>query len=181
MNLVLIGYRGTGKSAVAQLLSPRLGMKTISMDAQIVENAGKPIPAIVEQLGWPGFRNLETDVARELAAQDGIIVDAGGGVIERPVNIEVLGKNGVIVWLKASVDTVVQRIQGDTQRPSLTGTKSFTDEVAKVLERRTPLYQDAAQHEIDTEAMTPEQIANKIQEIWLADSLDKTSRSARGL
>jgi len=162
MNIVLIGYRGTGKSVVGAILAERLGMPCISMDAAIVEKAGMPIPAIVEQQGWPGFRDMESAVARELAQQDKLIIDTGGGVIERPENIDALRANGRIIWLQASVEAIVSRIQGDTQRPSLTGGKSFTDEVAEVLERRTPMYRSAAELEIDTDELTPEQVAEEI-------------------
>ncbi|MCC6488678.1 MAG: shikimate kinase [Candidatus Hydrogenedentes bacterium] len=166
MNIVLIGYRGTGKSAVGTLVAERLGMACVGMDARIVGKAGMSIPEIVAQRGWPGFRDLESEVAREYAAQDGLVIDAGGGVIERPENVEVLRANGTVFWLKASVPTIVLRIQGDTQRPSLTGGKSFTDEVAEVLERRTPLYQNAAHHAIDTDALTPEEVADRVVELW---------------
>lgn len=166
MNIVLIGYRGTGKSAVGTLIAERLGMICVGMDARIVEKAGMSIPEIVAQRGWPGFRDLESEVAREYAAQDGLVIDAGGGVIERPENVDMLRANGVVFWLKASVPTIVSRIQGDTQRPSLTGGKSFVDEVAEVLERRTPLYQNAAHHAIDTDLLTPEEVADRIVELW---------------
>lgn len=166
MNLVLIGYRGTGKSVVGELLAERLGLRLVGMDAAIVEKAGTPIPEIVEQRGWPGFRDLESEAARELAGQDNAIIDTGGGVIERSENIEVLRANGRVFWLKASVAVIVGRIEGGTERPSLTGGKSFTDEVAEVLERRTPIYRSAAQHEIDTDPLTPEQVADRIIEIW---------------
>jgi shikimate kinase len=166
MNIVLIGYRGTGKSVIGRLLARRLTMPYIGMDAEIVRRAGMPVPEIVAREGWPGFRDRESALARELGDQDGIIVDTGGGVIERPENIAALGKNGCIIWLKAQVSTIVGRIKGDTQRPSLTAGKTFTDEVAEVLERRTPLYRSAASHEIETDALTPEQIAARIGEIW---------------
>lgn len=162
MNIVLIGYRGTGKSVVAQILSERLEMTPVGMDAKIVEVAGMSIPDIVEKYGWPKFRDMESDVARELAGRDNIIVDTGGGVIERPENIVALRKNGRVIWLKASTDTIVKRIQGDTQRPSLTGGKSFTDEVSEVLAQRIAKYQDAANDEIDTDTLTPEQVADRI-------------------
>jgi shikimate kinase len=162
MNIVLIGYRGTGKSVVGQILAQRLNMEYVGMDAAIVERAGMVIPQIVEKRGWPGFRDLETQVALDLAGRDNLIVDTGGGVIERPDNIPALEKNGRIFWLKATVDTIVRRIRGDDQRPSLTEGKSFTEEVAEVLERRTSQYQAAARYAIDTDALTPEAVADEI-------------------
>jgi len=162
MNIVLIGYRGTGKSVVGHLLARKLNRETISMDAEIVKKAGMSIPEFVEQNGWPKFRDLETEVAQELAERDNIIVDCGGGVIERPENIPALRTNGVIFWLQASVDVVVSRIAGGTERPALTEGKTFTEEVEEVLDRRTPLYSEAAQHIINTDDMTPDQVADSI-------------------
>lgn len=166
MNIVLIGYRGTGKSVVGKLLASRLGMTYVGMDAAIVKRAGMSIPEIVAKHGWSHFRDIESTEARELAGRDNLVIDTGGGVIERPENIEVLRKNARIFWLKASVATIVGRIQGCTERPALTSGKSFTEEVAEVLERRTPLYKSAAHHEIDTDPLTPEQVAERIIEIW---------------
>jgi shikimate kinase len=166
MNIVLIGYRGTGKSAVGELVARRLGMACIAMDGEIARRAGISIPEIVAKEGWPGFRDRESALARELGKRDGLVIDTGGGVIERPENIAALRKNGCIVWLKASVATIVARIKGDTGRPPLTAGKTFTDEVAEVLERRTPLYRAAAHGEIDTDDLTPEQIADRIIAIF---------------
>jgi shikimate kinase len=166
MNIVLTGYRGTGKSVVGRLLAGRLGMQYIGMDAAIVERAGMPIPEIVEKYGWPGFRDLESAEASDLAGLDHLIIDTGGGIIERPENIDALRKSAMIFWLKARVETIVARIQGDNQRPALTAGKTFTEEVAEVLERRAPKYKNAAHYEIDTDDLTPDQIVDRIIEIW---------------
>ncbi|MFQ5993182.1 MAG: shikimate kinase, partial [Nitrospiraceae bacterium] len=123
MNLVLIGYRGTGKSSVAKLLGERLGREVVSTDAEIVQLAKQPIPEIVEAFGWDHFRDLESAVCRDLAGKDGLIIDTGGGAILRPQNVAALKTNGVLFWLTAEVPTIAQRIGGDNQRPSLTGTK----------------------------------------------------------
>ena len=162
MNVVLIGYRGTGKSAVASLLAERLGLQTICLDHEIQRVAGKPIPEIVAERGWGGFRDLEQEVVADAAKKDGLVIDCGGGVIERQANIDALRRAGTIFWLKASVPTIVQRIAGDDQRPSLTGTKSFTEEVAEVLQRREPLYRQMAHHEIDTDQLNIEQVVDAI-------------------
>jgi shikimate kinase len=162
MNLVLIGYRGTGKSAVAEILSRKLGMPAVSLDEEIVREAGMPIPEIVEKRGWPWFRDLEAEIAERFAARDGAILDTGGGVILRPDNTEKLRRNGVLFWLKASVDVIVQRIQESTQRPSLTEGRSFLEEVEEVLSQRLPLYQAAADREIDTDPRTVSEVAEEI-------------------
>jgi shikimate kinase len=120
------------------------------------------IPEFVEQNGWPKFRDLETEVAKELAQRDNIIIDCGGGVIERPENIPALRTNGIIFWLQASVDVIVNRIADGTERPALTEGKTFTEEVEEVLVRRTPMYSEAAQQTINTDEMTPEQVADAI-------------------
>ncbi len=166
MNIVLIGYRGTGKTEVGELIAKELGMQYIGMDARIVDTVHMSIPEIVEKYGWPRFRDLESDVATELAELDNVVIDTGGGVIERRKNVEALRQNSVVVWLKASVDTIVARIKEDTERPSLTAAKSFTDEVAEVLEQRIPKYESATEYEIDTDELTLKQVADKIVEIY---------------
>jgi len=166
MNIVLIGYRGTGKSVVGELLALHLGMRCIGMDAKIVDRAGMSIPEIVEKFGWTEFRDLESEIVLELSDLDNIVIDTGGGVIERPENIEALKRTSRIFWLRASVDTIVRRIQADTQRPALTTGKTFIEEVAEVLEQRIPKYKSAAQYEIDTDALTPEQVAERIIQIF---------------
>jgi shikimate kinase len=162
MNIVLVGYRGTGKTAVAKLLAERFGLRVVHLDAEIERKAGKPIPDIVEEVGWPGFRDLEEEIVRRFALQDGLVIDCGGGVIEREANFDVLRGAGPVIWLQASPATIVTRIGGDDQRPSLTGTKSFTDEVVEVLERRTPLYQRIAHLAVDTDTQEAMQVAEEI-------------------
>ena len=166
MNIVLIGYRGTGKSEVGAIVAERLEMICVGMDAEIVLRAGMSIPEIVEKYGWVHFRDMETEVVSDFSARDNLIIDTGGGVIERPENIAALQKNAVIFWLKASVGIIVSRIKGDTQRPALIDGKSFTEEVAEVLAQRTSKYENAANYEIDTDQLTPAQVAEKIIRIW---------------
>ncbi|MBW1671585.1 MAG: shikimate kinase [Deltaproteobacteria bacterium] len=170
MNIVLIGYRGTGKSVVGELLAARLRMQCIGMDTEIVKRAGMSIPEIVEKYCWEKFRDIESEEAREVSGFDNVVIDTGGGVIERPKNIEALKINSRIFWLKASVDEIVSRIHGDTERPALTAGKTFTEEVTEVLERRIPKYKSAAKYEIDTDELTPEQVADRIIKICKMDS-----------
>ena len=162
MNLVLIGYRGTGKSVVAAILSQKLRMPALSLDQEIVREAGIPIPEIVAKHGWPWFRDLESEIVERVALRDEAILDTGGGVILRPQNVENLRRGGALFWLKASVEVIVERIQESTERPSLTEGRSFLEEVEEVLSERLPLYRDAADCEIDTERLTAAGVADEI-------------------
>lgn len=165
MNIVLIGYRGTGKSSVGKLLAERSGRTLVSTDAEVVRRAGQSIPDIVAQYGWNRFRDLESEVCRELAGQDQLVIDTGGGVILRQENVDLLKANGILFWLTAEVPTITQRIRGDTQRPSLTGSKSFLDEIEEVLRERTPKYRAAADYVIATDDKTVVAIAEAIEAV----------------
>jgi len=163
VNVVLIGYRGTGKSTVGRLLARRLEFDYLGLDDEIVKRAGRTIPEIVEAEGWDSFRDLEAEVVRESSARDRCVLDTGGGVVLREENTRRLARGGVVFLLVSEIADIVARIQGDTQRPSLTGARSFTEEVEEVLREREPKYQAAAQHVVDTSRLSPEQAVDVIE------------------
>ncbi len=162
MNLVLIGYRGTGKSTVAKLVAAQLGWRMVSTDAQIVEQAGHSIPDIVAQNGWDHFRNLENEACVALKEEDRLVIDTGGGIILRPTNLAAFKPNSLVCWLTATVETITQRISADTQRPSLTTGKTFVEEIQEVLTDRTPKYRAAADYIVATDDRSPEDVAADI-------------------
>ena len=162
MNVVLIGYRGTGKSTVGKVVAVRLGRPLVSTDKEIIRRAGSSIPDIVAAHGWNYFRDLESAVCQELAGQNNLVIDTGGGAILRQQNVDVFKRNGRLIWLTASVETIAARIGGDTQRPSLTGTKSHVEEIRDVLTERTPKYQAAADVTIATDGRSVDELATII-------------------
>ncbi len=164
MNLVLIGYRGTGKSSVAEILAKRFAAKKVSTDELIVQKAGMSIPEIVEKYGWEHFREVESEVVKEVCKEDDLIINAGGGVVLREENIKNLKMNSKVILLTADVDVIAERIKDDKNRPSLTGDKSFVEEIGAVLAERKSLYEKAADFMIDTTNLTIEKVAEKI--IW---------------
>jgi shikimate kinase len=165
MNIVLVGYRGSGKSTVAKILSSRLKWPVYTMDQEIVEEAGMSIPQIVEKHGWEFFRDLESKIAHRASTKDHTIIDAGGGVVVRSTNITLLRQNSVLIWLKASPEILAERIRDNTERPSLTGSKSFIEEIEEVLCERAPKYQEAADHAIEAGHLSPETVADKILDL----------------
>jgi shikimate kinase len=170
-NILLIGYRGTGKSTVAKRVGGILNWATVGMDSTIVQRAGMPIKDLVEKHGWPHFRDLEQALCEELACGDRQVIDCGGGVVERAANVNALRGAGTVFWLRAKPDTIISRIHADDQRPSLTGTQSFTDEVVEVLARRTPLYAALSHVQIHVDVRSPEEIARQIIDLFPKSAL----------
>lgn len=183
MNIVLIGYRGTGKTSVAKLLSTILNMELVEVDRLITKRAKLSIPQIVERFGWDVFRDIESDVIKEVSLMDNCIIDTGGGVILREENVERLKENGIIFWLTADKEIIKERIRGSEDRPSLTGKKSFIDEIDEVLKEREPLYRAAADWRIKTDKSTIEGVCEEILKILLQqeDTDDFRDKLEKGL
>lgn len=163
MNIVLIGYRGTGKSSVAQLLAGRLKWPLISTDAEIVKKAGLSVPEIIQKRGWDYFRDVESQICKRVGAKDRTLIDTGGGAVLRKENVDALRQRGRVFWLTAEVPTIMERIKHSKDRPALTQTKNYVDEVEEVLKERLPLYKAACDQIIPTDNRTLEEIADEIQ------------------
>jgi shikimate kinase len=172
MNLVLIGYRGTGKSAVARILAGRLGWPSVDADLEIESRDGKSIAKIFADDGEPAFRDYESQVVADLATRDQCVVALGGGALMREQNRKALGDRGTIVWLKASPETLLRRIQADEatgqRRPNLTAQGGITEIIA-TLDARIETYRQCADFEVDTEDRTPEEVADAILGQWNRD------------
>jgi shikimate kinase len=165
MNIVLIGYRGTGKSTIAQIVARTLSWPVVSLDQELVRREGRRIPDIVAEQGWPYFRDREEALVEELGQRDQTVLDCGGGVVERPSNFQRLRDSGTVFWLRARPDTIISRIASDLDRPALTQ-QSFTSEVVEVLSRRAPLYARMAHVQLDTDGVPPAVLASRIIELW---------------
>jgi shikimate kinase len=165
MLLHLIGYRGSGKTAVAAALSEQLGWPWIDADAELERRAGKTIKQFFADHGETDFRDLEAAVAADLVENDQQIIAWGGGVILREPNRQLLQRRGKIIWLTASPETLLARMSGDVttaeRRPNLTGQGGLA-EIRTLLDQRTPLYAACADLTIDTELMSPADIARRI-------------------
>ncbi len=161
MNIILIGMRGSGKTTVGRILARKLDRELVEIDELIAQKAGLTIAEIVEKYGWEKFRDIEEEVTSEVAGRDNIINASGGGVVTREKNIAQLKKNGIMVWLKAGVNTLLERIGDDSERPLLVG-KTQRGDMEMTLAERKALYQQAADSIVDTENKTPEEAAGAI-------------------
>jgi shikimate kinase len=164
-HLYLTGYRGSGKTTVGRLVASRLGRRCIDLDDEIETHAGRSIREIFADGGEAIFRDLETAALARVAADSAAVISLGGGAILRPENREVIAKTGIAVWLKIDADTVLQRLAGDAttaeRRPSLTSLPP-REEVESLLQKRQPLYQQVADHEVDAAGQSVAAIVDQI-------------------
>lgn len=151
-HLILIGYRGVGKSTVAKALKEKTGLPLISTDQEIENRLGISILDYIENKhSWEAFRGIETEVLISCLSRKDSVIDCGGGIVDTPVNIEKLKKAGIVFYLKASISTLIERSKISGERPRLTKDLPLKEEIAKTLKRRVPLYELACHEEIDTE------------------------------
>ena len=164
-NIVLLGYRCTGKSSVGMKIAERLRMHFFDTDHLIVEQSHMSIRELVNEGGWSLFRKKERDVIRKIATTVGSVIATGGGAFEDPENSERLKRNGLFIWLHADPETVIQRIESDRmsihQRPSLSADDLHT-EVATTMGKREPVYRQIADFAIDTSTKSIESIVDEI-------------------
>lgn len=162
MNIVLIGFRGAGKTAIGKILSEKTGMELYSVDKIIEQMEGKKIREIVSSKGWPYFRELESKVIEELSNKDDIIIDTGGGAIENQFNIDNLRKNGYIIFVSASLKDIKKRILSDPDRPKLNPTLDAEDDLVVAFNRRLPVYEENADFKVNTSTNFIDECVNQI-------------------
>ena len=169
--IYLTGYRGTGKTTVAALISQQLGTDWVDLDVVIEAKAGRTIDQIFAEGGEALFRDWESRCLQELAvgASDDSVVALGGGAILRRANRDVIKATGVCIWLTAKPETILARMDVDAttaqRRPALTNLSPL-DEIRALLDAREPLYREAADWMISTDDRSPGQIAVEIAS-WL--------------
>ena len=165
MNIILIGYRCSGKTSVGKHLAQKLGWLFVDTDDRLVEKDGRSIKEIVEGNGWESFRRLEKEVIQVVCAQNKTVIATGGGAILDPANVEVMQNSGQVIWLKVSPQTVKQRMARDegtdTLRPALTS-RGLYEEIIDVLKERNPIYEQTMDFSIDTDDKGIEEIVDQI-------------------
>ena len=160
-NIVLIGFMGSGKTTIAEYLSETYDMELIEMDARISDREGRSIPDIFAQSGEIYFRNLETDLLKELQTGKNMVISCGGGVPLRTENVSEMKKIGKVVLLAADPQTVFERVRGDETRPLLNG-RNHVEGIGELMQERKAKYEKAADIIASTDNRTVESIGEEI-------------------
>ncbi|NOS99044.1 MAG: shikimate kinase [Phycisphaerales bacterium] len=165
-HIVLIGCRGSGKTTVGRRLAAMLDVPHVDTDEVIETEAGKSIAEIFAAEGESGFRRRESIAVERAADRLPSVISLGGGAVMDESNMRRLAGSSRIVYLSGSVDVLAKRIAGDpatrTARPSLTG-KAMIDEIGDILAERDPVYRRWAELVVDTDGMSPDEIAAAIR------------------
>jgi shikimate kinase len=159
--LALIGLMGAGKTAVARVLGERLGVAVADLDAYIEAAEGRSIGELFEREGEAYFRRREGEVLQQALASGAQVVASGGGVVLDRAHRALLRERCDVVWLEVSAAEAARRIGGAGGRPLLAGAPT-RDRLEALLAERGPLYAEVAHRRIDTEALSPEQVADAI-------------------
>lgn len=162
-NIILIGFMGTGKSAVSAELASLSGWSAVDTDVQIVQQQGQSIPELFAEQGEAYFRKCETDVLAQVLAKEQQIIATGGGAVLAAKNRQLMLDNGFVVCLFANPETIVERVSHHKDRPLLAG--DARKKVVNLLEERGGAY-DFAHIKIDTTKLTVKEIAEKIWQAW---------------
>lgn len=161
MNIVLLGFMGTGKTQVARRLASDLNMQFVEMDSIIEQREGMSINDIFAKKGEPYFRKVEADVVKELSSKDGLVISTGGGVVLNQDNIDNLQRNGILICLKATPEEIYKRVKDEKHRPLL-NVEDPLRRIQELLEFRRPYY-ERIRIQIDTTGKSIDEVVDEIK------------------
>lgn len=161
-NIILIGFMGCGKTTFGTWIAKNKKMDFCDTDALIVEKEKKSINDIFSENGEPYFRELETEIVKDLIkSRHNTVVSVGGGLPLKPENRELLKKLGMVVYLRTSVEELTKRLAGDTTRPLLAG-GNIREKITHLMDMRLSDYLDAAEVIIDTDGRSFDEMYENI-------------------
>lgn len=161
-NIALIGFMGTGKTAVGQLLAEKLNKAFLEQDSLIEQRAGKSIPEIFREDGEIAFRELEIAVTKEIAKERNAVIACGGGVVLNKINIDHLKESSVVIYFTASPEVILKRTSTEEGQRPLLDVEDPLRTIGELLEFRRPFYERTADMEIDTSRLDISAIVKQI-------------------
>jgi shikimate kinase len=169
-NIVLVGFMGTGKTAVAKKLVQGFKLHYLSTDDLIEKRERRKISEIFAKSGEQYFRKIESDIIKDASQKNDLVIDAGGGAVIKEENIKNLKRNGVMICLTATADVILERTKYTKHRPLL-NTEEPKKKIEELLFQRAPYYAKA-DFTIDTSGLSVEQVVKEIEEIVKKENLN---------
>ena len=160
-HVVLVGLPGAGKSTVGQMVAAKLGRTFLDFDTELERREGMPLSQIFGERGEAGFRELEKKLTEEMKALGGMVLSPGGGWVGDPEVVGLLRPPAILFYLRVRPETALKRLSGAVGSRPLLNRPDALGELNKLFEQRRAAYQ-AADHEIGTELLTPEQVTEQI-------------------
>lgn len=161
-NVVLIGFMGSGKSSVGRKLAGELGLRFVDTDSLIEERTHERIEKIFRDQGEEVFRALEAQTVAEVSGQTGQVIACGGGAVLSPRNVEALKRKGFLVYLKASIPVIYERVKESMERPLLNVSEPKA-EIERLLALRERIYERVSDLIVDTTDRSIEEIVDEIK------------------
>ena len=168
LNIVLLGFMGTGKTSVGQRISEKLQMSIVDTDTIVETDNQMIIGKIFDRYGEDYFRNLENAAVRKASKYTNHVISTGGGVVLRTENLNLLQENGLLFCLKATPEEIFERIKDDSHRPLLKGPNP-PNKIRQLLQARQVQYQ-RIEHQIETTNSSIEEVTNQIIGIYQSAS-----------
>lgn len=160
----LVGMMGSGKTSVGKLVARALAVPFYDTDEAVAATHGASIAALWDERGEEHFRDLERAAIAE--APPGVVAAAGGGAVLDTSNSHIMRLDPPVVWLRARVETLAERLESAKGRPLLTGPRPPLDVLRELVAAREPSYEAAATHIVDTDNRSLEDVATEVSELW---------------
>ncbi len=160
-NIYLVGMMGSGKSVTGKHLAELLNRRFVETDQLIVEGTGISVQQIFEEMGEPAFRQLESDILKEVSQFQNSVVSLGGGAVILDGNLELIKTTGTVIYLRSKPETLWQRVCSDKGRPLLNVADPFK-RIKELLDERKSFYEQADLM-VDTDGKTAEAVAEEIR------------------
>ena len=161
-HLALVGLMGVGKTSVGAAVAARSGRRHMDLDRAVTQLAGRSIGVIFHEGGEAAFRLYEQEaLAVQLEAEDPMVISTGGGVLAAGTNREVLARSATVVWLRATPETLAERVGDPTGRPLLADGEPL-EVLRRLADERGPAYEAAADVVLDTDGLTIDEVADMV-------------------
>lgn len=163
MNIIIVGFMGVGKSVAGEALSQKLNMNFVDMDIEIERRENCTITHIFENKGQEYFRQLESNLLKELVKDNNFIISTGGGIVTREENCKILKEQKFVVFLDANVETIIRNVSSEIEkRPLLKGTTNLHEKINELLVDRYEQYKKSSNIIIDVNNKNIDEVVSQI-------------------